>query len=432
MNETHSKAKEVLQRAKKRSKEHYDKSANLQLFEVGDKVLLYDERVSKVVKFTTSGRLPSPRTISLEIFKDKNRPQEVNSLSLMQWSQVITHDVGYQEEKTNEDGSSIECCKHGEWHGMEMEGPPEDTCLPILIPKDDPYYSKYGSRCMNFVRSEWTDCNVQPTEDAEETDEDDHSVQQINHVSSFMDLSVIYGDDLEILNKLRLWKNGLLKTRSVHSYPLKNDQHHYKKKREAPEDGGEPENDPPGDGDEDGEDEDDEGAEKKGGKWNFLSSSSSSSSSSSEEIKIGQEFPLLLDEFLDRCRERSSKENVCYLTGDERLNEHPWLASHHVVLIREHNRVARRLSDMHPHWDDERLFQETRRIVTAIFQSITYKDYLPRIVGKKILERMDLVVGAMEPGGGGSYNASVNPSSMSVFSTAAFRYLHTLIEGHIQ
>ncbi|XP_071443204.1 peroxidase-like [Hetaerina americana] len=194
----------------------------------------------------------------------------------------------------------------------------------------------------------------------------------------------------------------------------------------------EPDNDPPGDGDEDGEDEDDEGAEKKGGKWNFLSSSSSSSSSSSEEIKIGQEFPLLLDEFLDRCRERSSKENVCYLTGDERLNEHPWLASHHVVLIREHNRVARRLSDMHPHWDDERLFQETRRIVTAIFQSITYRDYLPRIVGKRILERIDLVVGAKGSGGGGSYNASVNPSSMSVFSTAAFRYLHTLIEGQIQ
>ncbi|CAL4066154.1 unnamed protein product [Meganyctiphanes norvegica] len=76
-----------------------------------------------------------------------------------------------------------------------------------------------------------------------------------------------------------------------------------------------------------------------------------------------------------------NRGGVCYLAGESRVNEQPILAVLHTVWMRQHNHIARQLKDINSQWSDEAVFQETRRIVAAQFQHITYNEWLPVIVG---------------------------------------------------
>ena len=71
--------------------------------------------------------------------------------------------------------------------------------------------------------------------------------------------------------------------------------------------------------------------------------------------------------------------NLQFFIGDSRNLEHIGLTSLQVLFIREHNRIADGLSERNSDWNDEQIFQRTKKIVQAEIQAITYNEYLPSI-----------------------------------------------------
>lgn len=73
-----------------------------------------------------------------------------------------------------------------------------------------------------------------------------------------------------------------------------------------------------------------------------------------------------------------------FFSGDTRANQNPQLTVLQIILLREHNRIANYLAGLNSHWSDETIFQETRRILTAIHQNIVYYEWLPIFLGSNI------------------------------------------------
>ncbi|XP_046342547.2 peroxidase-like [Haliotis rufescens] len=122
----------------------------------------------------------------------------------------------------------------------------------------------------------------------------------------------------------------------------------------------------------------------------------------------------------------STEPNFCFRAGDERVDEHMSLASMHTIWLREHNRVARKLARINRRWDDERLFQETRRILGAMIQHISYAEFLPLVLSTKFLTKFGL---RPSTGPVNIYNASIDASVRNAFATAAYRFGHSMIRS---
>lgn len=271
--------------------------------------------------------MPSARFVSLVVHGYREEEAPV-TLMLAQWGQFIDHDVTSTMQPRSINGSVPSCCDGDELH---------PSCLPIKVPRDDPWLAPLGMRCLEFLRSapaQRRDCLLSWRE-------------QTNQVTSYLDASPVYSSSPRQSDNSRILADGLL---LFGRGPARND-------------------------------------------------------------------PCANGGF----------SHSCIKSGDNRASEQPGLLALHTVFVGEHNRISLELAHLNPHWSDEKLFQETRRIIGAIFQHITYREFLPLVLGREVCRLFDLDL--IKDGYYKRYDPKVNPSISNSFSTAAFRFGHSLIQG---
>ncbi|CAG9826224.1 unnamed protein product [Diabrotica balteata] len=286
------------------------------------------------------------REISTKIHKDKDQELNVITLMFMQWGQFIDHDVTSVVKSRGFNGSVPRCC---EKTGKKVlsEALLHPSCLPIEVPEDDWFLSKFKIGCMEFLRSAPStriNCDLGWRE-------------QINQATSFIDASMIYGNNLEKADSIRTFRQGkIFYGRPLSDRPL-----------QPP--------DPPG----------------------------------GELCNAGA---LTTD---------------CFQPGDGRVTEQPGLTAVHTVWIRYHNQVAAVLSRLNPHWSDEKTYQETRKIIYSLIQHITYNEFLPILLGPEVLRLFELELGFK--GFYKGYDTKINPMIANAFSTAAYRFGHSMVQN---
>uniref|UniRef100_A0A6A7FZ72 Peroxidasin-like protein n=1 Tax=Hirondellea gigas TaxID=1518452 RepID=A0A6A7FZ72_9CRUS len=300
----------------------------------------YEDGLSKPRTKALNGKLlPSARLISTNIHNDVSASHVRYTMMMMQWGQLIDHDVIFTPVNKGFQDSILDCRQCNSPEVLHPE------CFPIGIPRNDPFFppvniSSGQPICMPVTRSMPGQLTLGYRE-------------QMNQVTSYLDASHTYGSDKCEQRNLRVFKDGHLKwtNNPLRGKPL------------LPTD---PEN-----------------------------------------------------------HECKAPSGLCFTGGDTRASEQPALAALHTIYLREHNRVADEMKRHNRHWTDEAIFQQSRRIVAAINQHITYNEWLPRVLGWNAINLYELNL--LSEGYYEDYDQHCNPTILNEVGIV-FRFGHTLLK----
>jgi peroxidase len=78
-------------------------------------------------------------------------------------------------------------------------------------------------------------------------------------------------------------------------------------------------------------------------------------------------------------------ESQMFVTGDTRGNENLELTALQTLFLDNHNRIATELQKENPTWTDQQLFNEARKLNIAEYQQIIYTEWLPAVLGQNAL-----------------------------------------------
>ena len=112
-----------------------------------------------------------------------------------------------------------------------------------------------------------------------------------------------------------------------------------------------------------------------------------------------------------------------FLAGDIRANENSLLASLHTILAREHNRLVDVIAGQQPQLSEEEQYQLARKIVGAEMQVITYKEFLPALLGDgPSVPRAEQY----------QYSSQLQATITNAFAHATFRFGHSMVSPELR
>ena len=191
--------------------------------------------------------------------------------------------------------------------------PDGGASFPIAVAPGDPI----GPNSLPFTRSQF---------DPSTGTSISNPRQQVNAVTSFLDLSQVYGSDEATADALRTHVGGQLKTS-------------------------------PGD---------------------LLPYDNATYFTAQQLVAINQSLGGMQNE-------GSLPTSKLFVTGDIRGNENLELTALQTLFVRNHNLIASELQKAHPDLSDEQLYQEARKINIAEYQSIIYNEWIPAVLGANAL-----------------------------------------------
>src|SRR5580704_16022151 len=150
--------------------------------------------------------------------------------------------------------------------------------------------------------------------------------QQVNSISSYFDLSQIYGSDVATDNALRTFVGGQMKTSPGGLPPLDNSTY-------------------------------------------FTTTQLAAINAS-----VG-----------GMANDGPALQSQMFVTGDSRGNENVELTVLQALFLDNHNRLAAELQKQNPTWTDQQLFNEARKLNIAQYQSIIYNEWIPAVLGANAL-----------------------------------------------
>ncbi len=104
-----------------------------------------------------------------------------------------------------------------------------------------------------------------------------------------------------------------------------------------------------------------------------------------------------------------------YIAGDFRANEQIGLTAMHTLFAREHNHWADHFREKHPDYTGDQIYELARGVVAAEMQAITYREFLPKLLGPRGLKRYR------------GYRPEVEAGISNEFATAAYRFGHSTL-----
>ena len=107
--------------------------------------------------------------------------------------------------------------------------------------------------------------------------------------------------------------------------------------------------------------------------------------------------------------------SALFVAGDVRANEQVGLTAMHTLFVREHNRLAEEIAAADHRLSGDEIYERARKIVGAEIQVITYREFLPALMGRGVLSHYH------------GYIPQANPGIDNLFSTATFRLGHSLL-----